>query len=349
MGPKELANLTPLELDRLLHQIGNTPIEPIYLIMKSEARKVYLKLEGTNPTGSIKDRTGYSLLQHLEARGVLKKSTILIESTSGNLGVTLSFLCRAKGYKFVAVVDPKTTRENIIRMQALGAQIEMVQHPDSTGGYLLSRLARVQELCRLSDNYIWTDQYSNPANPRIHYEQTGPEIYRQMGGKVDAVFVSVSTGGTLAGIGHFFREISPSTRIIGVDAYGSVVFGTLPAPRRLTGIGSSRPSSFIHKGLYDSHMLVEDEEAFAFCRALYSATGIKVGGSSGAVLCACTRYLLKHPNSINAVCVCADDGENYSSTIFNDEWLQQQGLSLYRDRLGPVQRIGRGMVESGPK
>jgi len=197
----------------------------------------------------------------------------------------------------------------------------------------------VRELCQLSDRYIWTDQYSNPANPYIHYASTGPEIYHQMNGKVDAVFVAVSTGGTLSGIGRFFREISPATRIIGVDARGSVVFGTPPAPRKLTGIGSSRRSSFISTEIYDSHMLVGDEEAFAFCRALHTATGIKVGGSSGAVLSACARYLYDHLEMTNVVCVCSDCGENYTSSIFNDEWLQQQGLHLSQNQLGSVSDI----------
>ncbi|HVB20481.1 MAG TPA: cysteine synthase family protein [Ktedonobacteraceae bacterium] len=240
---------------------------------------------------------------------------------------------------YIVVVDPKTTQENISRMQALDATIDMVQIPDSNGGYLLSRLERVQRLCQRSSKYVWTDQYSNPANPRIHATTTGPEIYRQMNGKVDTVFVPVSTGGTLAGIGHFFREASPSTRIIGVDARGSVVFGELPAPRNLTGIGSSRPSNFLTRNLYDVHMLVGDEAAFACCRALYAATGIQVGGSSGAILAACAQYLLVHPEVDDAVCVCADAGENYASSIFNDAWLQQRGLDVSRDRLWPIEDI----------
>jgi len=340
MDPREIAELTPAELGGLVQQIGNTPLQPIYLGIKGTARKVYLKLEGANPTGSVKDRTGYALVQDLEERGILSKGSIIIESTSGNLGVALTLICKAKGYRFIAVIDPKTTQENIAKMQALGAEVDLVRQPDANGGYLLSRLERVRELCHLSSDYVWTDQYSNTANPRAHYTGTGPEIYRQMSGKVGTVFVPVSTGGTLAGIGRFFREVSPSTRIIGIDAVGSVVFGTPPAPRKLTGIGSSRRSSFISTRLYDMHMLVGDEEAFAFCRALLSSTGIRVGGSSGAVLAGCSRYLQAHPEAIDVVCVCADSGENYASSIFNDKWLQQQGLNLYSDQLGPMQLEG---------
>jgi len=339
MNATAIANLTPVELHILAQKLGNTPMEPIYLVLGGIARKIHLKLESENPTGSVKDRTGYGLIQSLEAQGLLSKGSAVIESTSGNLGVALSFFCKLRGYKFVAVIDPKTTQENLAKMQALGAQIEMVDQPDENGGYLLSRLERVRELCQRSHTYVWTDQYSNPANPHIHYLSTGPEIYRQMHGDVDALFIAVSTGGTLAGIGCFFREVSPSTTIIGVDAQGSVVFGTPPAPRKLTGIGSSRLSSFITRDLYDLHMLVGDEEAFAFCLALWKTTGIKVGGSSGAVLAACAKYLLAHPEVRNVVCLCADSGNNYTNSIFNDDWVQKQGLDLSKERLEPVQDI----------
>ena len=339
MDAAAIAELAPIELHKLVQHLGNTPMEPIYLVIDGIPRKVHLKLESENPTGSVKDRTGYSLIQTLEAQGLLNKRSVVIESTSGNLGTALSFFCKLKGYRFVAVIDPKTTRENIAKMQALGAQIEMVDQPDENGGYLLSRLQRVRALCQASPAYVWTDQYSNPANPRIHYLSTGPEIYRQMHGEVDALFMAVSTGGTLAGIGRFFREVSPTTTIIGVDAHGSVVFGTPPAPRKLTGIGSSRPSSFITRDLYDLHLLVRDEEAFAFCRALWETTMLKVGGSSGAVLAACGKYLQDHPEVRNVVCLCADRGDNYDNTIFNNDWIYKLGFDVSKELLKPVQDI----------
>lgn len=341
MDAAEIATLPPVEFHRLLERLGNTPMESIYLVLAGVTRKVHLKLESENPTGSVKDRTAYGLIQSVERHGLLRNGSIVIESTSGNLGVALSFLCKLKGNRFLAVIDPKTTQENIAKMQMLDAQIEMVQQPDENGGYLLSRLRRVRELCEHFDTYVWTDQYSNPANPHIHYLSTGPEIYRQMHGKVDALFIAVSTGGTLAGISRFFREVSPSTAIIGVDAYGSVIFGTPPAPRKLTGIGSSRPSSFITGDLYDRSILVRDEDAFTFCRALWDTTGIKVGGSSGAVLAACAGYLHDYPELTNVVCVVADSGDNYTNSIFNDEWVRKQGLDLSIDHLGPVQDILR--------
>lgn len=339
MEPRDLADLTPAELNLCIRRIGDTPLEPIYFVIEGTPRKIHLKLEGANPTGSVKDRTGYALVQRLEEQEKLRYGSVVVESTSGNLGVALALMCRARGYDFIAVVDPKTTAENIAKMKALGARIEMVYQPDANDGYLLSRLARVHALCQQNAGYVWTDQYDNPANPEIHYTSTGPEIYRQMAGKVDALFAPVSTGGTLAGIARYFRETSPFTSIIGVDARGSVVFGHPPAPRKLTGIGSSRQSSFISTDLYDATILVGDEEAFAFCRALAAATQIEVGGSSGAVLAACAQYLHAHPEVKNVACLCADSGRNYASTIFSDCWLEKHGFSSLELPPRPVQAI----------
>ncbi|HYX50501.1 MAG TPA: 2,3-diaminopropionate biosynthesis protein SbnA [Ktedonobacteraceae bacterium] len=339
MDAANIASAQANELSKLLEQPGNTPMESIYLKFGGVPHKIHLKMESQNPTGSVKDRTAYGLIQALEAQGRLHPGSVVVESTSGNLGVALSFLCKMRGYRFIAVVDPKTTQENIAKMQTLDAHIEMVEQPDENGGYLLSRLKRVHELCERNENFVWTDQYSNPANPLIHYQCTGPEICDQMHGKVDALFIAVSTGGTLAGVSRFFREVSPSTHIVGVDAHGSIIFGTPPAPRKLTGIGSSRTSSFLTRDVYDAHILVRDEEAFTFCRALWNTTGIKVGGSSGAVLSACARYLYDHPELTNVVCLVADDGDRYANSIYSDEWIHKHGLDLSIKHLQPVQQI----------
>jgi 2,3-diaminopropionate biosynthesis protein SbnA len=292
-------------MSRSALRIGGTPMRAIDLCIGGARRRVHLKLEGNNPGGSIKDRTAESLVAHLEASGAVGPGSVLIDSTSGNLGVALAMIAQARGYGFIAVVDPKTTAENLAKMRRFGAQIDLVQRSDAQGGYLLSRLARVRELCA-ARGYIWTNQYASPANPRAHYASTAPEVYADMRGRVDVVFVAVSTGGTLAGIGRYFRERSPSTRVVGVDARGSVVFGGPPGPRLLTGIGSSQRSNFIQPDHFDEHHLVGDEEAFAFCRALFQATRIKVGGSSGAVLAACARYLARHPQARRVMCVCAE-------------------------------------------
>jgi len=322
------AHCTVDESQTALAKVGNTPITPIQININDDPRTIYLKLEGHNPAGSSKDRTARALIEDMEARNRISNSTIVLESTSGNLGVALSFVCHAKGYPFVAVVDPHTTEEALQNMRALDTRIEMVSEPDHTGGYLKARLARVQQLLQSSSRYVWLDQYSNPANPQVHYDTTGPEIYYQMDGKVDAVFIAVSTGGTLAGIARYFREVSPKTTIVAVDAAGSVIFGGQPRPRRLTGIGSARLSNFIETSHYDHVSVITDENAFSFCRRLFEKTRLKIGGSSGAVLAACVDYLISSPEIKRAVCLCADRGQNYDSTIFNDEWLAEKQIIL---------------------
>ena len=319
--------------------VGETPIGRIRLQIDGKIRNAYLKLEGHNPGGSVKDRTALSLLESLEVTGQLYAGGRLLESSSGNLAISLAMLARDRGYHFTAVVDPTMTAENMRRLHALGAETRIVESPDETGGYLLSRLACVQEMLVEDPGFVWTNQYSNAANPEAHYSGTAPEIHVQMQHRVDAVFVAVSTGGTLAGIGRFFREASPDTRIIAVDARGSVALGGSLGVRKVTGMGSSRRSEFVTPGLYDEIIYVGDCEAFAFCRALDAATGMKIGGSSGASLAACARYLQTHDNVERAVCICADRGEHYASTIFSDSWLAQNGLQIGRRHLGPVSEI----------
>jgi len=317
----------PADLRALLSRVGHTPMRPIQLRIGGLRHTVWLKMEGANPGGSSKDRTALGLVQDLESRGRLLPDSILVESTSGNLGVALALISRAKGYRFLAVVDPKIPSEILERMIQSGAIIDRVIEPDGSGGYLLSRLQRVRQICDSSPRFVWPNQYENPANPAIHLHTTAPEIDAQMENQLDAVFVAVSTGGTLAGVGRYFRQHRPNVLVIGVDAAGSVVFGGAPSPRKLNGIGSARRSSFLTPLDYHSHMVAGDSEAFAFCRFLRERTGISVGGSSGAVLSACSRYIAGHPQIRRTVCLCADDGDNYGSSIFSDTWLQRNGLS----------------------
>jgi 2,3-diaminopropionate biosynthesis protein SbnA len=311
----------------IFERIGDTPICAVPFRINGCERLIYLKLEGLNPAGSAKDRTAAFLIEDLESCGLLKPDSAVVESTSGNLGISLAFICRELGIKFTAVIDPKTTPENRSRLQDLGAQLETVEESDQTGGYLLSRLARVQTLVAASNRHVWTDQYHNLANPRAHYCSTGPEICKQMDGRVDALFIAVSTGGTLAGLAQYFREVSPNTLIIAVDAVGSVIFKEKGGSRKLTGIGSSQCSSFIRPEHYDAYMLVNDQDAFATCRYIRDEFNILVGGSSGAVVFACVQCLTKRDDLKRVVCLSADSGTNYASTIFSDRWLVTNALN----------------------
>jgi 2,3-diaminopropionate biosynthesis protein SbnA len=322
-----------------MRQVGDTPLKPIALRIQGRTRIVQLKLEAANPCGSLKDRTAQSLIDDLEQRGLLDRGSVLVESTSGNLGIALAWLARERGYRFVAVIDPKTTPENVTRLRQLGARLELVDTPDVAGGYLLARIDRVRQLCASSPGSVWPDQYANPANPRAHEQGTAPELLGQLGGELEAVFVPVSTGGTLAGIARFCRRESPFTQVIAVDAHGSVALGGGPASRLLTGIGAGKRSSFATPDLYDEAVLVGDVEAFAYCRALAARTGVGVGGSSGATLAACARLLARDPDLERVACICPDGGRSYRSTIYSDRWLARNGIHLGPADLGPVEEI----------
>jgi 2,3-diaminopropionate biosynthesis protein SbnA len=302
-----------------------SPLVAIDVGVRGRPRALLLKLENRSPSGSIKGRTARSLVDALEVQGRLSAGATLVESTSGNLGVGLAVEAAARGYRFHAVVDPKVPRRALMRMRRLGATVEIVTDADENGTYLAARLARVRELSISSDRLVWTDQYENPANPRAHETGTGPELLAQAG-QIDAVFAAVSTGGTVAGLARFFRIASPRTRVVAVDTLGSAVFGGPPGPRVLTGIGSAQRSRFLTVDLVSDVTVVDEAAAVATCRNLARRTGLRVGGSSGAVIAAASRYLSTNPQIRRAVCLCADGGENYLDTIYDDTWLERHGI-----------------------
>jgi N-(2-amino-2-carboxyethyl)-L-glutamate synthase len=330
VSPKSKASV----LAEFKSAVGNTPTAYIDTEICGDVRRIGIKLESENPCGSIKDRTAVNLLESFGVE-ILNNAELVVESTSGNTGVALAYLTKMMQLQFIAVVDPKVSGQLISRLEDLEAVIEMVTTPDAHGNYLSSRIERVLEICGAQSGTVWPNQYSNPASPAVHYDQTGPEIDRQADGKVDAVFAAVSTGGTLAGISRYFREVRPSVKVVGVDAVGSEVFGGAPGPRRLTGIGASRKSDFLSPDMIDDFTLISDEVAFAFCRALLSATGLCLGGSSGAVVAACAGYLARHPEIKFPVCIAADHGSSYAATIFDDAYLRREGIELTPGLLRP--------------
>jgi cysteine synthase A len=304
-----------------------TPLLDVALQVNSKWRRVSLKLESYNLADSIKYRTAQGLVEDLEGAGRLSPGIKLIESTSGNLGVALALLGREYDYRFTAVTDPKTDPTVVDRIRNLGANVVCVTEPDTTGGYLLSRLATVRDLLAAQPDAIWPNQYENPSNPNVHYRQTAPEIHKQCP-EMDAIFVAASTGGTLAGIGRYLKATAPSVKVVGVDMRGSAVFGLPNGRRLLTGIGSSRPSVFLRPSDYDDIVLVDDVAAIATCHRLQNELRLGLGGSSGAAIAACSRYLAVNENITRAVCICPDGASNYRNSLYSQEWLAKNGLEL---------------------
>jgi N-(2-amino-2-carboxyethyl)-L-glutamate synthase len=324
-------------IERFADRLGNTPVVELEFVLGGVPRTVLVKLEAANPTGSVKARSAVGLLASLVEQGAVTRRSTLVESTSGNLGIALAALCRDLELAFKAVVDPNITPENRRRLESYGADLVLVDQRDEAGGYLLSRLARVRKILAGDPAAVWTDQYSNAANPAAHYRATAPEILRQVQPAPDAVFVAVSTGGTFAGISRYFRATSPSTRMIAVDIEGSVVLGGPPARRYLPGIGASRRSSFLAPALIDASTVVPTAEAVAYCRLAADRLGLRLGASSGAVLAACCRYLRRHPEVRRPLCLSADNGDNYATTLYRDSWLRRAGIDLTAVDTGPVE------------
>ncbi|GAA2216577.1 cysteine synthase family protein [Micromonospora olivasterospora] len=327
-GPtwQRLGRLSRDQLERLVGRVGATPVAAVTVTVDGRRCEVLLKLEGHNPGGSVKDRTALSLVRGLETAGTLHPGDTLVESTSGNLGVALAFIARARGYRFHAVVDPHVTAENLSTLRELGALVDVVDSADENGNYLRARLRRVRELCAADPRYVWTDQYGSAHNPLAHYATTAPELDAQAGGRLQAVVVAVSTGGTLAGIGRYFRERRPGVRIVAVDVAGSVALAGRPAPRLLTGIGSSQRSRFATDDLYDETVFVSELTAVATVATVRERTGIRIGGSGGAALAAAAVVARDHGLS-RVACVCPDDGRKYEGSLFNDRWLREHGLA----------------------
>lgn len=335
--------LLPESWPELVRRIGDTPLAAVPVSLRGRTYRLLLKLEGFNPLGSIKDRTAYSLIRWLEASSGGGERLTVVESTSGNLGCALAAICRLRGHRFIAVVDPKVAASPLRTMRKLGAEVEVADRPDANGNFLTARIERVEELCDRIPWACWVNQYASRANPRIHYLQTGPELLRQTGPEVDCVFVAVSTGGTLRGIGRFFRTASPLTKVVGVDVDGSIALGGRRGTRWLTGIGANRRSRFVQDDDYDECRRVTDAEAIALCRRLRRDTGLCLGGSSGAVIAATLRYLVDHPEVQHPVGICPDNGDKYLSSIYADRWAHTHGI----DVAAAEQRLDRDGVRFG--
>ncbi|EJR73563.1 2,3-diaminopropionate biosynthesis protein SbnA [Bacillus cereus] len=294
----------------VLGLIGETPL----ILLESFSNKgvnVFAKLEGFNPGGSMKDRPAMNMIQNAEEKGLLKPGGRIIESSSGNLAISLSMIGALKGYKIHCVVDPRTSETNLKIMKAYGATIEMVTSPDPEGGYQKSRIKRVQELLSLYEGSFWPNQYDNEKNPESHYKGTAYEIYNVLQGNIDYLVIPVSSAGLLTGCGAFFKERIPNVKIIAVDAKGSTIFGGEPSPRKMTGIGGNITPPNLKIELVDEVTYVGDLEGINMCQELMANESLLVGPSSGAALFVANKIKQKNEGSKNIVVIFPDNGDRY--------------------------------------
>lgn len=309
-------------IESILSTIGHTPLVELTRVLPDCPFRLCAKLEGFNPGGSAKDRPALHILQEAMRAGAVKAGTVVIESSSGNLGIGLAQICRYLGLRFICVVDPKTTAQNIRILQAYGAEIELVAEPDPvTGEFLQARIDRVQSLLRAIENSFWTNQYANLSNARAHYRTTMHEIATELDGRIDYLFLATGSCGTLRGCAEYIRDHHLATRIFAVDARGSVILGGRPAKRLIPGHGSARRPELFRSGLADECVWVGDLDCVVGCRRLVRSEAILAGGSSGAVLMALEQVKERIPGGTTCVLIFPDRGERYLDTIYSDKWV----------------------------
>lgn len=259
--------------------------------------------------------------------------TLVIESSSGNMGIGLAQACRYYGLRFLCVVDIKTAPANLRMLRAYGAEIDLVEEPDpESGEFLVARLKRVQDLLGRSCNAFWPNQYAHKQNPNSHYSTTMCEVATVLS-RVDYLFVATSTCGTIRGCGEYVRDHGLATRVIAVDAVGSLIFSDVRATRLVPGIGAGMRPPLCDLSLIDECVHVDDLDCILGCRRLVAREATLAGGSSGAVLSAVEKLQNGIPDGAVCVAILPDRGERYLETLFCDEWV--------REHFGEVEHLWR--------
>ena len=316
----------------IIDLIGNTPLIQLNNLNKNLKPKIFAKLESHNPGGSVKDRIGRAMIEDAERSGKIKPGGTIVEATSGNTGIGLALTAAVKGYKTVFVVTDKVSDEKINYLRALGAEVIVVSnavepdHPD----YYVNVAKRISEE---TPNSIFAYQYSNPANPEIHYRTTGPEIWEQTEGKITHFVASIGTGGTISGAGKYLKEKNPNIKVIGADPLGSIfktyketgelIKGT---PYLVEGIGQDCLPKNVHFQYIDQIINVSDRESFAMARRLTKEEGIFCGGSTGTIVKVTLDFAKDLSENDVIVFIVCDTGERYLSKVHNESWLKNNRM-----------------------
>ncbi|GAA2466371.1 2,3-diaminopropionate biosynthesis protein SbnA [Streptomyces macrosporus] len=291
-----------------------------------------LKLEALNPSGSIKVKTAREMLTAAERQGLLRAGDALIESTSGNLGIALAMICAAKGYRITLVTDPNTQAQSVRHMRALGAEVVVVDRRDANGGYLQTRIDLIRERLRTTPGLVWLNQYRNPANARAHRRDTMAEILEGFG-VPDWLFVGVGSSGTLMGCLGAVREHRLPTRVVAVDAQGSITFGGEGASRHLPGLGSSRRPELFHDDGTFEKVRVSERDTVRTCRRVALRYGLLTGASTGTALHAVTLLGDRVEPGGRVLVIAPDSGERYLDTVYDDDWVARTlGAGALADR-----------------
>ena len=299
--------------------VGKTPLLELTHIEKelNLKAKIFAKLEYFNPAGSVKDRIAKAMIEDAEAKGLLKEGSVIIEPTSGNTGIGLAAIAAAKGYRIIIVMPETMSVERRQLMKAYGAELVL---SDGTKG-MKGAIAKAAEIAAETPNSFIPGQFVNPANPQIHRETTGPEIYEDTDGNVDFFVAGVGTGGTITGTGEFLKSKKPSVKVVAVEPKTSAVLSTgVAGPHKIQGIGAGFVPDVLNTKVYDEIIPVTNEDAFATGKLIGKKEGVLVGISSGAATWAAIE-LAKRPENAgkNIVVLLPDTGDRYLSTpLFQD-------------------------------
>jgi cystathionine beta-synthase len=322
--------------DSILQSVGWTPLVRLRRLAADVPAAVCVKVESLNPGGSVKDRVGLAMIAEAEQRGWLRPGGTIIEATAGNTGVGLAMVAAVKGYRCIFVLPDKMSSEKILLLKAYGAEVVVTPTnvaPDSPESYngVADRLSR-------EIPGAWRpNQFTNLANPEIHYRTTGPEIWEQTEGRITVFVAGVGTGGTVSGVARYLKERKPDVKIVGADPEGSVLSGGSPRPWKVEGIGEDFVPKTFNSQLVDDWVRVSDTESFHYARALSRREGILAGGSSGTNVAAALRYARRLTRDDVVVTLVCDTGRNYLSKFFDDEWLSANKLVLHEQ---PIHSLG---------